>query len=107
MFVMTPPNEHAREGGRDDRGVPYHAESTLSSAQVLKYKQVSETRVDLSNDMTWRQMIGVGVRRVVLARESLINSRGQNTPRGGRSSFFYSERKNCRGDWSALARTWG
>ena len=27
-----------------------------------------ETRVDLSNDMTWRQMIGVGVRRVVLAR---------------------------------------
>ena len=23
--------------GRDDRGVPYHAESTLSSAQVLKY----------------------------------------------------------------------
>ena len=27
----------AREGGRDDRGVPYHAESTLSSAQVLKH----------------------------------------------------------------------
>ena len=33
---MTPPNEHTSEGGRDDRGVPYHAESTLSSAQVLK-----------------------------------------------------------------------
>ena len=32
---MTPPNEHTSEGGRDDRGVPYHAESTLSSAQVL------------------------------------------------------------------------
>ena len=32
---MTPPNEHTREGGRDDRGVPYHAESTLSGAQVL------------------------------------------------------------------------
>ena len=30
------PNEHTSEGGRDDRGVPYHAESTLSSAQVLK-----------------------------------------------------------------------
>ena len=30
-----PPNEHTSEGGRDDRGVPYHAESTLSSAQVL------------------------------------------------------------------------
>ena len=28
-------NEHTSEGGRDDRGVPYHAESTLSSAQVL------------------------------------------------------------------------
>ena len=36
MFVMTPPDEHTSEGGRDDRGVPYHAESTLSSAQVLK-----------------------------------------------------------------------
>ena len=28
--------------------------------------QVSEERVDLSNNMTWRQMIGVGVRNVVL-----------------------------------------
>ena len=41
-----------------------------------------QTRVDLmSNDMTWRQMIGVGVRNVVLARgESSINSidRGAN-----------------------------
>ena len=36
VFVMTPPDEHTSEGGRDDRGVPYHAESTLSSAQVLK-----------------------------------------------------------------------
>ena len=36
VCVMTPPNEHSSEGGRDDRGVPYHAESTLSSAQVLK-----------------------------------------------------------------------
>ena len=31
-----PPDEHTSEGGRDDRGVPYHAEPTLSSAQVLK-----------------------------------------------------------------------
>ena len=30
-----------------------------------------EERVDLSNDMTWRQMIAVGVRRVVLARGEL------------------------------------
>ena len=37
---MTPPNELTRGGGRDDRaGVPYHAESTLSSAQVLKREE--------------------------------------------------------------------
>ena len=41
VFVMTPPNEHTSEGGRDDRGVPYHAESTLSSAQVLKHSLVT------------------------------------------------------------------
>ena len=40
--------------------------------------QVSETRVDLSNDMTWRQMIGVGVRRVVLARGELDKLEGPN-----------------------------
>ena len=39
---MTPPNEHSSEGGRDDRGVPYHAESTLSSAQVLKARVFSQ-----------------------------------------------------------------
>ena len=33
---MTPPNEHSSEGGRDDQGVPYHAESTLSGPQVLQ-----------------------------------------------------------------------
>ena len=38
VFVMTPPNEHTtvREG-ETIGGVPYHAESTLSSAQVLKH----------------------------------------------------------------------
>ena len=35
-----------------------------------------ETRVDLSNDMTWRQMIAVGVRRVVLARGELDKLEG-------------------------------
>ena len=30
-----------------------------------------EMRVDLSNDMTWRQMVAVGVRRVVLVRGEL------------------------------------
>ena len=38
--------------------------------------QVLETRVDLSNDMTWRQMIGVGVRNVVLARGELDRLEG-------------------------------
>ena len=37
-----------------------------------------ETRVDLSNDMTWRQMIGVGVRNVVLARGELDKLEGPN-----------------------------
>ena len=35
-----------------------------------------EERVDLSNDMTWRQMIAVGVRRVVLARGELDKLEG-------------------------------
>ena len=30
VCYINPPNEHTSEGGRDDRGVPYHAESTLS-----------------------------------------------------------------------------
>ena len=35
-----------------------------------------EERVDLSNNLTWRQMIGVGVRRVVLARGELDKLEG-------------------------------
>ena len=51
---MTPPKEHTSEGGRDDRGVPYHAESTLSSAQVLK-----STKLGHSNGQTARlRLIG-------------------------------------------------
>ena len=38
--------------------------------------QVLETRVDLSNDMTWRDMIAVGVRNVVLARGMLDKLEG-------------------------------
>ena len=41
-----------------------------------KLAQVIEDRVDLSNNMTWRQMIGVGVRRVVLARGELDKLEG-------------------------------
>ena len=40
--------------------------------------QVFEERVDLSNNMTWRQMIGVGVRNVVLARGELDKLEGSN-----------------------------
>ena len=57
--------------------------------------QVIEERVDLSNNLTWRQMIGVGVRKVVLARGELdklegpqyaIRSEESGTaPRGRRS----------------------
>ena len=36
-----------------------------------------EERVDLSNDMTGRQMIAVGVRRVVLARGELDRLEGR------------------------------
>ena len=38
--------------------------------------QVFEERVDLSNDMTGRQMIAVGVRRLVLARGELDRLEG-------------------------------
>ena len=38
--------------------------------------QVIEERVDLSNKLTWRQMIRVGVRRVVLARGELDKLEG-------------------------------
>ena len=38
--------------------------------------QVLETRVDLSNDMTGRDMIAVGVRNVVLARGELDRLEG-------------------------------
>ena len=47
---MTPPNEHTSEGGRDDRGVPYHAESALSSAQVLK--EVRSTLREAANQLS-------------------------------------------------------
>ena len=40
--------------------------------------RVFEERVDLSNNMTWRQMIGVGVRNVVLARGELDKLEGPN-----------------------------
>ena len=53
VFVMTPPNEHTSEGGRDDRGVPYHAESTLSSAQVLKCSKVRTFQEEDCYQVCW------------------------------------------------------
>ena len=48
VFVMTPPNEHTSEGGRDDRGVPYHAECIdpikCSSAQDYWGGQIHTSR---------------------------------------------------------------
>ena len=48
-----------------------------SQAVALRVEvQVFEESVDLSNDMTWRQMIGVGIRNVVLARGELDRLEG-------------------------------
>ena len=52
-----------------------HPKGTPAPASSVK-AQVSEERVDLSNDMTWRQMIAVGVRRVILARGELDKLEG-------------------------------
>ena len=46
--------------------VTMHPKGTPAPTSSVEV-QVFEERVDLSNDMTWRQMIAVGVRRVVLA----------------------------------------
>ena len=67
-----------KEAGEDDSeedetkveippsAVTIYPKGTLVPTPTVEV-QVLETRVDLSNDMTWRQMIAVGVRRVVLA----------------------------------------
>ena len=55
--------------------VTMHPKGTPAPASSVK-AQVFEERVDLSNDMTWRQMIAVGVRRVVLARGELDKLEG-------------------------------
>ena len=56
--------------------VTMHPKGTPAPASSVEV-QVSEERVDhLSNDMTGRQMIAVGVRRVVLARGELDKLEG-------------------------------
>ena len=61
VFVMTPPNEHTSEGGRDDRGVPYHEESTLSSAQVLKSPEDTSQGTGPSKVFVRYERIGVSI----------------------------------------------
>ena len=70
------------------KGTP--APASPSAVEV----QVSEERVDLSNDMIGRQMIAVGVRRVILARgeldklegpKNMPREEGRVAPKGGRS----------------------
>ena len=55
--------------------VTMHPKGTPAPTSSVEV-QVFEERVDLSNDMTWRQMIAVGVRRVVLARGELDKLEG-------------------------------
>ena len=54
---------------------------------------VQETRVDLSNDMYWRHMIGVGVRRMVLGtwrrKEGDCSVQGERARQTGRDIFVF------------------
>ena len=82
------------EAGEDDleedpvvipaSAVTMHPKGTPAPASAVEV-QVSEERVDLSNDMTGWQMIAVGVRRLVLARGELDRLEGPGLQRGGRS----------------------
>ena len=79
-----------RETGEDDpeedepveiplSAVTMHPKGTPAPASSVKAQVFEESRVDLSNDMTGRQMIAVGVRRLrSLLEESSIDSRGQD-----------------------------
>ncbi len=51
-------------------------EGDASASIIGGGTSVRRESVDLSNDMTWRQMIAVGVRRVVLARGELDKLEG-------------------------------
>ena len=55
--------------------VTMHPKGTPAPESSVK-AQVFEERVDLSNDMTGRQMIAVGIRRLVLARGELDRLEG-------------------------------
>jgi len=57
---------------------------------------VFEERADLSNDMTWRQMIAVGVRRVVLARGELDKLEGPKYAAGRRAELRRKAKEAAR-----------
>ena len=76
--------------------VTTHPKGTPAPASSVEV-QVFEERVDLSNDMTWRQMIAVGVRRVVLARGELDKLEGPKLPRGGQSCAGRREKPREQG----------
>ena len=48
VFVMNPTHEHTSEGGGDDRGVPYQAESTLSTLKFKKKNEMGGTNLCVS-----------------------------------------------------------
>jgi len=89
--ILRPPPGRTR-GGRHTCGNPVGSchdtpEGDPSANIICGSTSVRRESVDLSNAMTWRQMIGVGVtvRESSLREESSINSRGQNMPPGGQS----------------------
>ena len=74
-----------KEAGEDDSeedepveiplsAVTMHPKGTPAPASSVE-AQVFEERVDLSNDMTWRQMIAVASEESSLREESSINSK--------------------------------
>ena len=98
----------------DSRGNPVvtmHPKGTPAPASSVE-AQVFEERVDLSNHMTGRQMIAVSGRQKTrpcrLREGSSIDSRGQDTQRGGRSCAERQKKPrgqgNGRGQAAAAAQ---
>ena len=72
--------------------VTMHPKGTPAPASSVEAR-VFEERVDLSNNMTCRQMIGVGVRNVVLARGELDKLEGPNYAARRAETRSYAERR--------------
>ena len=90
MDYIAVPDEHTSEGGRDDRGVPYHAESILSSAQVLKSKQAASISHDerseypgeypLTPQSKWCSGLPVTLPAILLEAEGNVIERSRPLP---------------------------